>query len=114
MLRIAGNVIPENKRVEIALTYVYGIGRTRALKLRKALDLDPSVRIKDLTNDQVVKLRELIDSSYKIGGDLAADVRANIRALIDMKCYRGLRHRSGLKCRGQSTRNNGKSRNVLR
>lgn len=110
MLRIAGNVVPENKRVEIALTYVYGIGRKRALDLRKALGLADSVRIKDLDNDQIVKLRELIDSSYKIGGDLAAEVRTNVRNLMDMGCYRGIRHRKSLPCRGQRTHSNARSR----
>ena len=110
MLRIAGNVVPENKRVEIALTYVYGIGRTRAMELRKNLGLDPLVRIKDLTNEQIVKLRELIDSSYKIGGDLSAMVRSNVKKLMDIGCYRGTRHMKSLPCRGQRTHGNARSR----
>jgi small subunit ribosomal protein S13 len=111
MLRISGNVVPENKRVEIALTYVYGIGRTRAMEVRQKMEIESSVRIKDLTNEQIVKMRDIIDSSYKIiGGDLAASVRANVKRLMDIGCYRGYRHMKALPCRGQRTRSNSRTR----
>ncbi|AEB12436.1 30S ribosomal protein S13 [Marinithermus hydrothermalis] len=110
MARIAGVEIPRNKRVEIALTYIYGIGRTRAKQALEATGIDPSVRVKDLSDQEVVKLREYVENTWKLEGELRAEVQANIKRLMDIGCYRGLRHRRGLPVRGQRTRTNARTR----
>ena len=110
MARIAGVEIPRNKRVEIALTYIYGIGRTRAKQALEATGIDPSVRVKDLSDQEVVKLREYVENTWKLEGELRAEVQANIKRLMDIGCYRGLRHRRGLPVRGQRTHTNVRTR----
>jgi small subunit ribosomal protein S13 len=103
MIRISGVVIPDDKRLEISLTYIYGIGRKIARDLRIALGVAESCRTRDLTNEHSIMLRELIEKSYKVGGDLKTEVRGNIQRLMSIGCYRGIRHRKGLPVRGQRT-----------
>ncbi len=110
MARIAGVDIPKNKRLEIGLTYIYGIGTTRAKWIVKEMGYDPSKRVNELTDDEVVKLRDKIEENYKIEGDLRQEVRMSIKRLMDLGCYRGIRHRKGLPVRGQSTRQNARTR----
>ena len=111
MARIAGVNVPDNKRVPIALTYVYGIGRTTAFKICEKLKIDVQQRMGQLDDDSLNAIRSEIDSdAYKIEGDLRRDVSMNIKRLMDMKCYRGLRHRNGLPVRGQNTRVNARTR----
>ncbi|PCJ99295.1 MAG: 30S ribosomal protein S13 [Zetaproteobacteria bacterium] len=111
MARIAGVNIPDNKRVPIALTYVYGIGRTSAFKICEKLKIDVQQRMGQLDDDSLNAIRSEIDSeAYKIEGDLRREVSMNIKRLMDMKCYRGLRHRNGLPVRGQNTRVNARTR----
>jgi len=110
LARIAGVDLPKNKRIEIALTYIFGIGRTSAKKILEKSGVDPSVRVKDLTPKQVETLRKIIESEYKVEGALRAEIAANIKRLIDIKCYRGLRHIQGLPVRGQRTRTNARTR----
>ncbi|PCJ95866.1 MAG: 30S ribosomal protein S13 [Zetaproteobacteria bacterium] len=111
MARIAGVNIPDNKRVPIALTYVYGIGRTTAFQICEKLKIDVQQRMGQLDDDSLNAIRTEIDSSaYKIEGDLRREVSMNIKRLMDMKCYRGLRHRNGLPVRGQNTRVNARTR----
>ncbi|WP_018466885.1 30S ribosomal protein S13 [Calidithermus timidus] len=110
MARIAGVEIPRNKRVDIALTYIYGVGPYRAKEALEATQVDPSVRVKDLSEAEVAKLREYIENNYKTEGELRAEVAANIKRLMDIGCYRGLRHRRGLPVRGQRTRTNARTR----
>jgi small subunit ribosomal protein S13 len=110
MARIAGVDIPNAKRIEIALTYIYGIGRTSANKILAATGIDPNIRAKDLTDDQVVLLRDEIEESFKVEGDLRRDVSLDIKRLVEINCYRGIRHRRGLPVRGQRTKTNARSR----
>lgn len=110
MARIAGVDIPRNKRVEIGLTYIYGIGRSRSREILSKTGIDPDTKVKDLTEAEVVRLREFIDSNYRVEGDLRRQVSQDIRRLIDIGCYRGLRHRRGLPVRGQRTRTNARTR----
>ena len=110
MARIAGVDIPRDKRVEIGLTYIYGIGRSRSREILSKTGIDPDTRVKDLTEAEVVRLREFIDSNYRVEGDLRRQVSQDIRRLIDIGCYRGLRHRRGLPVRGQRTRTNARTR----
>ncbi len=111
MARIAGVNVPDNKRVPIALTYVYGIGRTTAFEICKKLNIDVQSRMGQIDDDTLNAIRSEIDSgNYKIEGDLRREVSINIKRLMDMKCYRGLRHRSGLPVRGQNTRVNARTR----
>ena len=110
MARIAGVDLPRNKRIEIALTYIYGIGRTRSVEVIQATGIDPSKRTDDLSEDDVRKLREQIDGSYKVEGDLRREVSMNIKRLMDINAYRGLRHRRGLPVRGQRTHTNARTR----
>ena len=110
MARIAGVELPVNKRVEIGLTYLYGIGRASAQKILKEANVNPDTRIKNLREDEIIKLREIIENSYKIEGDLRRDVSMNIKRLMDIGAYRGLRHRRGLPARGQRTRTNARTR----
>jgi len=109
MARIAGIDLP-NKPLEIALTYIFGIGRTSAKKICEATKLDPRKRTKELTNDEVNELRKVIESDYKVEGRLRSEVALNIKRLMDIGCYRGLRHRRGLPLRGQRTKTNARTR----
>lgn len=110
MARIAGVNIPVNKRVEIALTYIYGIGRFGALKILDEADIDPNIRVVDLTEAQVANLRTIIDRTCTVEGDLRRQVGMNTKRLMDLGCYRGLRHRKGLPVRGQRTHTNARTR----
>jgi small subunit ribosomal protein S13 len=110
MARVAGADIPDAKRVEIALTYVYGIGRTRSVEILKATDINKDIRVKDLTDDQLVAIRDFIEGNYKVEGDLRRDVAADIRRKVEIGSYEGLRHRKGLPVRGQRTKTNARTR----
>lgn len=110
MARIAGVNIPTNKRVEIALTYIHGIGRTKAREICQAIGLPSERRVNDLAETEIIQIREVIDGNYRVEGDLRRTVAMNIKRLMDMGCYRGLRHRRGLPVRGQNTHNNARTR----
>jgi len=110
MARIEGVDLPRNKRVEIGLTYLYGIGPTRAKEVLAATRINPDTRIKDLTDAEVAALRDFITQNYKVEGDLRREVQLNIKRLIEIGCYRGLRHRRNLPVRGQRTRTNARTR----
>ena len=110
MARIAGVDLPRDKRIEIALTYIYGIGLTTSKKLLAEGGINPDTRTRDLTEDEVVKLRELIDRDVMVEGDLRREVSLNIKRLVEIGCYRGRRHRLGLPVRGQNTKNNARTR----
>ena len=110
MARIAGVDLPHNKRMEIALTYVYGIGRSAALKLCAEAEIDPGRKSDDLNDDELNRLRRALDTGYKVEGDLRRDVAASIKRLVDLGCYRGLRHRRNLPVRGQRTHTNSRTR----
>ena len=110
MARIAGVDIPNNKRVEIALTYIYGIGRKSANDILAATGINPDTRAKDLTEEEVAKLRDEIENSYTVEGDLRREVALNIKRLVEVNCYRGIRHRKGLPVRGQRTKTNARTR----
>ncbi|MHA7985540.1 30S ribosomal protein S13 [Rathayibacter sp. CAU 1779] len=110
MARLAGVDIPREKRVEVSLTYIYGIGRTRALETLKATDISGDIRVKDLTDDQLVALRDYIEGNYKVEGDLRREVAADIRRKVEIGSYQGLRHRRGLPVRGQRTKTNARTR----
>jgi small subunit ribosomal protein S13 len=110
LARIFGVDLPREKRVEIGLTYIYGIGRTTATKLCAETGVDPATRVKDLTEDEVTKLRDAIDGTYLVEGDLRRETSQNIKRLMDIGCYRGLRHRKGLPVRGQRTHTNARTR----
>jgi small subunit ribosomal protein S13 len=110
MARIAGIDLPRNKRIEIALTYIYGIGRTSARDICKKADIEGTVKTDVLADSEVVRIREIIESDYKIEGDLRREVSQNIKMLMDIGCYRGLRHRRGLPVRGQRTHTNARTR----
>ena len=110
MARIAGVDIPNQKRVEIALTYIYGIGRKSANDILVKTGIDPDPRAKDLTEEQIAKLRDEIENNYVVEGDLRRDVALNIKRLVEINCYRGIRHRKGLPVRGQRTKTNARTR----
>ena len=110
MARIAGIDLPKEKRVEIGLTYIYGIGRPISAKILEDTKISPDVRVKNLTEAEVDKLRQYIDKNVKVEGDLRRDVQLSIKRLIDIGCYRGVRHRKGLPVRGQSTKQNARTR----
>ncbi len=110
MARIAGVDIPNEKRVEIALTYIYGIGRTTSNKILEKTGINPDTRAKDLTEAEVAKLREVIEHEYMVEGDLRRDTDMNIKRLIEIGCYRGVRHRKGLPVRGQRSKTNARTR----
>jgi small subunit ribosomal protein S13 len=110
LARIAGVNIPTQKRVHISLTYIYGIGKTTASKLCSDLKIPSEKRVKDLTEDEIIKIRETIDSNYQVEGTLRSLVATNIKTLMDLGCYRGLRHRAKLPARGQNTHNNARTR----
>ena len=110
MAHIAGTDLPKEKRLEIGLTYIFGIGRTRAKEILAATGLNPDTRVKDLTEDDVAKLREFIDNNYRVEGDLRRDIALDIKRLIEIGAYRGVRHRRGLPVRGQRTKTNARTR----
>ena len=110
MARIAGVDLPRNKRVEIGLTYIFGIGRPTATKILEATGVDPDIRVKDLAEEDVAKLRDYIDANYTVEGDLRREVSLNIKRLVEIGCYRGVRHRKGLPGRGQRTKTNARTR----
>ncbi|MFZ5975370.1 MAG: 30S ribosomal protein S13 [Bacillota bacterium] len=110
MARIAGVDLPREKRVEIGLTYIFGIGRTTATRILQSTGVNPDTRVKDLSESEVSKLREYIDREVKVEGDLRREVGLNIKRLMEIGCYRGIRHRRGLPVRGQSTKQNARTR----
>jgi len=110
MARIAGVDLPRNKRMEIALTYVFGIGRSAALKICAEAQFDPGRKTDDLTDEEGSRIRRVLDAGYKVEGDLRRDVAANIKRLVDLGCYRGIRHRRNLPVRGQRTHTNARTR----
>lgn len=110
MARIAGVDLPKDKRIEIGLTYIYGIGPASARTILKAAGVNPDTRVKDLKDDEIIKIRERVDKDFKVEGDLRREVSMNIKRLMDIGCYRGLRHRRGLPVRGQRTKTNARTR----
>jgi small subunit ribosomal protein S13 len=110
MARLVGVDLPREKRLEIALTYIFGIGRTRASETLAAASVDPGKRVKDLTDEELVALRDYIEANYRIEGDLRREVAADIRRKVEIGCYQGIRHRRGLPVRGQRTRTNARTR----
>lgn len=110
MARLAGVDLPREKRVEIALTYIYGVGRTRALKTLADTEIDGNIRVKDLSDEQLVALRDYIEGNFKVEGDLRREVAADIRRKVEIGSYEGLRHRRGLPVRGQRTKTNARTR----
>ena len=110
MARIAGVDLPRDKHIEIGLTYIYGIGRTKAKEILDKTGVDPDVRVKDLTEDDIGKLRDVIDKEYTVEGDVRRATALNIKRLIEINCYRGRRHRMGLPVRGQRTKTNARTR----
>ncbi len=109
-IRIVGVDLPQNKRGEVGLTYIYGIGRSSARKILAEANVDFDTKVQDWTDDQAAKIREIIGASYKVEGELRSEVQLNIKRLMDIGCYRGIRHRIGLPLRGQSTKNNARTR----
>jgi small subunit ribosomal protein S13 len=110
MARIVGVDLPKNKRGEIGLTYIYGIGRSTAQKILTKAGVEYDQKVKDWTDDQIAKIREIINETYKVEGELRSGMQLNIKRLMDIGCYRGIRHRLGLPVRGQSTKNNARTR----
>ena len=109
-IRIVGVDLPQNKRGEIALTYIFGIGRSSAAKILEKAGIDRDIKVKDWTDEQAGAIREIIGNEYKVEGDLRSEIQLNIKRLMDIGCYRGIRHRIGLPLRGQSTKNNARTR----
>ena len=109
-IRIVGVDLPQNKIGEVGLTYIYGIGRSSAKKILADAGVDPSIKVQDWTDDQAAKIREIIGAKYKVEGDLRSETQLNIKRLMDIGCYRGLRHRRGLPVRGQRTHTNSRTR----
>ena len=109
-IRIVGVDLPQNKRGEVGLTYIYGIGRNSAKKILETAGVDINIKVKDCTDDQAAKIREIIGAGFTVEGDLRSEVQTNIKRLMDIGCYRGVRHRVGLPLRGQSTKNNARTR----
>ena len=110
MARISGVDLPRDKRVEIGLTYIYGIGRTSASKIVEAANVSPDTRVRDLTDDEVRRIAEIINNDYQVEGDLRREIAMNIKRLQEIGCYRGIRHRKGLPVRGQKTKTNARTR----
>jgi small subunit ribosomal protein S13 len=110
MPRIAGVDLPNSKRIVIGLTYIFGIGPSTAEKILKAVNISPDVRVRDVTEEEAKRLNDIIDNRYRVEGDLRGEIKMNIDRLMSIGCYRGLRHRSGLPCRGQNTKNNSRTR----
>ena len=109
-IRIVGVDLPQNKRGEIALTYIFGIGRSSSAKILEKAGVDKDIKVKDWNDEQAGKIREVIAAEYKVEGDLRSEIQLNIKHLMDIGCYRGIRHRIGLPVRGQSTKNNARTR----
>ncbi len=109
-VRIVGVDLPQNKQGQISLTYIYGIGRSAARTILAKAGIDPAKKVQDWTDDEAAKVREVIGSDYKVEGDLRSEIQLNIKRLMDIGCYRGIRHRNGLPVRGQSTKNNARTR----
>lgn len=114
MARIAGVDLPREKRVEIGLTYIYGIGRKSATDILKATGINPDTRVKDLTEEEAAQLRECIERDYNVEGDLRREIGLNIKRLVEIGCYRGVRHRRGLPVRGQRTKTNARTRKGIK
>jgi small subunit ribosomal protein S13 len=114
MARIAGVDIPNDKQVAISLTYIYGIGRTQAQKILAQTKVDPTVRVRDLADEEINRIREVIDKGHIVEGDLRREVRQNIQRLVEINCYRGIRHRRGLPVHGQRTRTNARTKRGVR
>lgn len=110
MARISGVDLPNNKRVEVALTYIYGIGPSTSRKIAADAGINPETRVKDLSEDEIGSIRQFIEQSLKVEGDLRTEIAMNIKRLMDIGCYRGIRHRRGLPVRGQNTKNNARTR----
>jgi small subunit ribosomal protein S13 len=110
LARIAGVDLPREKRVEIGLTYIFGIGRARSNEILAKTGISPDTRVRDLTDDEITKLRDIIEKSYSVEGDLRREVALNIKRLVEIRCYRGIRHRLGLPVRGQRTKTNARTR----
>ena len=110
MARLVGVDLPRDKRVEIGLTYIYGVGRTRSQETLAATGIDPNIRVKDLTDEQLVTLRDYLEGNFKTEGDLRREVQADIRRKVEIGCYQGIRHRRGLPVRGQRTHTNARTR----
>ena len=110
MARIAGIDLPRNKRGEIGLTYIYGIGRSRAQKILQEAQIDPNIKVEEWDDDQLGKIRGIIQESFKVEGELRSEVQMSIKRMMDIGCYRGIRHRLGLPLRGQHTKNNSRTR----
>lgn len=110
MARISGVDLPREKRVEIGLTYIYGIGRASSNKILQEAGINPDTRVRDLTDEEVAKIREIIEANYMVEGDLRREVALNIKRLMEIGCYRGIRHRKGLPVRGQKTKTNARTR----
>lgn len=108
-IRIVGVDLPQNKRGEVALTYIYGIGRSSANTILSKAEVDRDIKVKDWTDDQAARIREIISAEYKVEGDLRSETQLNIKRLMDIGCYRGIRHRIGLPVRGQTTKNNART-----
>jgi small subunit ribosomal protein S13 len=114
MARIAGVDLPRDKRVEVSLTYIYGIGRTTSMQILDMANVDPDIRVRDLAESEVARLREVIDRNYRVEGDLRREVAMNIKRLQEIGCYRGIRHRKNLPVRGQRTRTNARQKRGAR
>ena len=110
MARIAGVDLPRDKRLEIGLTYIFGVGRSRALQACEALGIDPGTKVRDLTDDEVVRIRQFIDANYRVEGDLRREVAQNVKRKVEIGSYQGIRHRRGLPVRGQRTHTNARTR----
>jgi len=108
--RIAGVDLPREKRIEISLTYIFGVGRTTAKQILGATGVNPGTKVRELTEDEVIRLRDEIEKNHKVEGDLRREIAGNIKRLVEINCYRGIRHRRGLPCRGQRTRTNARTR----
>jgi small subunit ribosomal protein S13 len=110
MARIAGVDIPRNKKIEVSITYIFGIGRSNGMDIIRRANVNPNTRVRELTEEEVSRIREIIDREYRVEGDLRREIQLNIKRLMDIGCYRGLRHRRGMPVRGQRTRTNARTR----
>ena len=114
MARIAGVDIPRNKKIEVSITYIFGIGTSNGMVILKKANVNPSTRVRDLTEEEVGRIREVVDREYRVEGDLRREVQLNIKRLMDIACYRGLRHRKGMPVRGQRTKTNARTKRGAR
>jgi small subunit ribosomal protein S13 len=110
MARIAGVDIPRNKKIEVSIRYIYGIGASNGLDILRKANVNPEIRVRDLTEEEVNRIREIVEREYRVEGDLRREIQLNIKRLMDIACYRGLRHRKGMPLRGQRTRTNARTR----